>query len=102
MAMVRRVGPASAFKVAMVLYAILGLVLGIFVAFLSTIAGSLGGLAPTSNMPGGRLFGAGMGFGAIIFFPVLYGVFGGVFAAIGAVIYNLVAGLVGGLEVELE
>jgi hypothetical protein len=43
-----------------------------------------------------------MGFGAIIFFPVLYGLFGGIFAAIGAAIYNLVAGWVGGLEVEIS
>jgi hypothetical protein len=43
-----------------------------------------------------------MGLGAIIFFPLIYGLVGGVFAAIGAAIYNLVAGWVGGLEVEIS
>lgn len=103
MAVVRRVGPGSAFKVGLVLYAILGLVLGIFMAFLSTVAGSLGGLAmPGAGAPGSRLFGFGMGLGAIIFFPILYGIVGGVCAAIGAVVYNLVAGWIGGLEVDLS
>jgi hypothetical protein len=103
MAVVRRVGPGSAFKVGLVLYAILGLVLGIFMAFISMVAGSLGGLAmPAGGAPGSRLFGFGMGMGAIIIFPILYGVIGGVFAAIGAVVYNLVAGWVGGLELDIE
>lgn len=101
MAVVRRVGPGSAFKIGLVLYAILGLVLGIGMAFLSTIAGSLGGLG-SPDLHGSRLFGFGMGFGAIIFFPILYGVFGGVVAAITAVVYNVVAGWVGGLEIDLS
>jgi hypothetical protein len=100
MAMVRRIGPGSAFKVGLVSYAILGLVLGIFMAFISLVAGSLAPLSQSA--PGAQFFRWGMGFGAIIFFPVLYGLFGGVFAAIGAGIYNLVAGLVGGLEVDIS
>jgi hypothetical protein len=43
-----------------------------------------------------------MGLGAIVFFPICYGLIGGVFAAIGALIYNLVAGWVGGLEVDIS
>ena len=110
MAIVRRVGPGSAFKVGLVLYALMGLVLGICMAFVSMVAGSLGGLGhspvPGSGGTGGswdaRSFGLGMGLGAIIFFPVIYGLIGGVFAAIGAAVYNLVAGWVGGLEVDIN
>lgn len=101
MAIVRRVGPGSAFKVGLVVYAMLGLVLGVFMALVSLVAGSLAPLSQ-SAAPGAQFFRFGMGFGAIIFFPILYGVFGGVFAAIGAAIYNLVAGWVGGLEVDIS
>ena len=101
MAIVRRVGPGSAFKIGLVLYGIIGLLLGIVMACVSMVAGSLGNLGQ-SAVPGARVLGLGMGFGAIIVFPLLYGVIGGVFAAIGAAIYNLVAGWVGGLEIDIS
>lgn len=101
MAIVRRVSPGSAFKIGLVSYAILGLVLGICMALFTMVAGSLTPLNQ-SAAPGSQFLRLGMGFGAIIFFPLLYGVFGGVFAAIGAAIYNLVAGWVGGLEVDIS
>jgi len=102
MATLKRVGPGSAFKIGLITYALLGLVLGIFAASISAILGSLGGALGQSAAPGAKLFGLGMGFGAIIFFPICYGLIGGVFAAIGALIYNLVAGWVGGLEVDIS
>jgi hypothetical protein len=101
MTTLKRVGPGSAFKIGLVTYAILGLVLGIFMAFISMVAGNLASLGQ-SAAPGAKLFGFGMGFGAIIFFPICYGIIGGIFAAVGAVIYNLVAGWVGGLEVDIS
>jgi hypothetical protein len=70
-------------------------------AFISMVAGNLGSMSQ-SAAPGARLFGFGMGLGAIIFFPICYGLIGGIFAAIGAFIYNLVAGWVGGLEVDIS
>ncbi len=99
MATVKRIGPGSAFKVGLVTYAILGLILGGITAFLSMVAGSLGSLS--SEAVGARAFGFGLGLGAVIVFPIVYGLVGGVAAAIGAVIYNLVAGWVGGLEVDI-
>ena len=101
MAIVRRVGPGSAFKVGLTLYAILGLVLGIFMAFFSMVAGSVGALSH-SAVPGSQAFGFGLGIGAIIVFPICYGLIGGIFAAVGAAIYNVVAGWVGGLEVDIS
>ena len=101
MATVKRVAPGSAFKIGLVMYAILGLVLGIFMAFISMVVGTVGYLGE-SAAPGAKLLGFGMGFGAIILFPIGYGIIGGIFAAIGAAIYNLVAGWVGGLEVDIS
>jgi hypothetical protein len=101
MATVKRVGPGSAFKVGLVLYGILGLCVGIFMALFSMVAGSLTSMAG-ADMPAARMLGFGMGFGAIILFPVIYGVMGGIFAALGAILYNLVAGMVGGLEVDIS
>ena len=101
MATVKRVAPGSAFKIGLAMYAILGFVLGIFMAFISMVVGTVGSLGE-SAAPGAKLLGFGMGFGAIILFPICYGVIGGIFAAIGAAIYNLVAGWVGGLEVDIS
>ena len=102
MATVKRIGPGSAFKIGLITYAILGLVLGIFMAGISGIMGSLAGTLSQSAVPGARFLGFSTGLGAIIFFPIVYGLVGGVFTAIGAVIYNLVAGWVGGLEVDIS
>jgi len=93
MATVKRVGPSSAFKVALVTYGILGLFLGVVMACVSKVTGS--GTGP-------RAFGFGLGFGAIIVFPIAYGIVGGIGAAISAAFYNLVAGWIGGLEVDIS
>ena len=101
MATVKRVGPGSAFKIGFVMYGILGLVIGIFVAFISMVAGPLGPFGQTA-VPGAKLMGFGMGIGAVIFFPVCYGIVGGIGGAFSAVMYNVVAGWVGGLEVDIS
>ena len=101
MATLSRVGPGSAFKVGGVVYALLGLIVGICVALFSMVARSLTGMmgpdAPTT-----RMMGFGMGFSAIFIFPIMYGIVGGIGGAIGAAIYNLVAGWVGGIEVDIR
>lgn len=102
MATLKRIGPGSAFKVGLVTYAILGLIIGACFAFFSMIAGSLGSLSGSEAGAGARALGLGMGLGAVIIAPILYGIIGGIFAAIGAFIYNLVVGWVGGLEVDIS
>jgi Transmembrane domain of unknown function (DUF3566) len=100
MTTVKRIGPGSAFKVGLVVYAFLGLIIGICMALFSMVAGSLGSLA--GGAPGARALGFGFGLSAIIIFPILYGIIGGIAGAIGAVVYNLAAGWVGGLEVDIS
>ncbi len=103
MAVIKRVDVGSAFKVGLVVYAFLGFFIGLIVAGLSMIAGSLGSLAGGGGgIIGPRGFGAGFGFASIIIFPILYGVIGGVVLSIVAAIYNLAAGWVGGLQVDVE
>lgn len=101
MATLKRVGPGSAFKIGLVLYAFLGLIVGICMALFSMMAGSLGGMAGAAT-PGARALGFGFGLASIIIFPLMYGIIGGIGGAISAALYNLVAGWVGGLEVEIN
>jgi len=77
MATLRRVGPGSAFKVGLVVYAFLGLLVGICMALFSMVAGSLTGMAG-ADATTAKMMGFGMGFGAIIIFPILYGIIGGI------------------------
>ncbi len=96
MAVVNRIGPASAFKVGLVAYGLLGLILGVLCG-LMIVAGS--SFAKSLHVPFG---GAYMGLFAVILCPILYGILGGIFAVIAALIYNLASGWVGGLEVDIR
>ncbi len=94
MAVVKRVEPLSAFKVGIVVYGFVGLIIGGVVALI-TLAGTS---IARSGLP---IAGFGMGIAAIILCPILYGIIGGIAAVIAALLYNLAAGWVGGLEVDL-
>ena len=95
MAIVRRIAPGSAFKVGLVVYAFLGLIVGV-VCSLLVLTGAP--FARQAHMP---FVGTFVGLFAVILCPILYGIIGGVAAAIGAAIYNLASSWVGGLEVEI-
>jgi hypothetical protein len=101
MATVKRIGPGSAFKVGLVLYAFLGLIVGVIMALVSMMVGSLGSV-PEASLPAVKALGFGLGIGSIIIFPIFYGIIGGIGGAISAFLYNLIAGWVGGLEVEIN
>ena len=94
MTVLKRISPASAFKVGLVVYGILGLILGVIC---SLIAVSGVHFASHRHMPIASRFGIF----AVILCPILYGIFGAVAAAIGSAIYNLAAGWVGGVEVDI-
>jgi hypothetical protein len=95
MAVVKRIGPASAFKIGLVSYGLLGLIAGVFCSLIALAGISF---APHTRMP----FAGAMGLFAVILCPIVYGIIGGIAAVIGAAIYNLAASWVGGLQVEIN
>jgi len=94
----KRIGPWSCAKVSMVLYAVMGLLVGLMFSFFGLVLGSLG---TGSDIPTGAI-GALFGVGAIIILPIFYGVLGFITGALTAWVYNLIAQYVGGLEIDLE
>jgi hypothetical protein len=90
---VRRVGALSAAAVLAVVYAMLGLLVGIAVAAASF-------LAPATPIP--FLRGPLLGALAIVALPVAYAAIGFVLGLVGAAAYNLAARLVGGIRLLLE
>jgi hypothetical protein len=96
MATVKRIGPGSAFKVGLALYGVVGLIVGLIFGLISMLGGTLA-LPAQAGM-----FGVFFGVGAIIIWPLCYGIGGGIVAAISAAFYNLIAGWVGGLEVDIS
>jgi hypothetical protein len=93
---IKRFAPLSVGKVAGVLYAAMGLVVGLIVSFAAVIGG-FAGHSDFSALTGGLV-----GIGAIIILPIFYGVLGLVVAIIAAWLYNLAAGFVGGIEIDVQ
>jgi hypothetical protein len=98
MTTIKRFDPMSVGKLSGLTYLVLGLFFGVIFALMSLVGAGLGAAASGSNQP---WFGALFGVGAVIFFPIFYGILGFLSGLIGAVIYNVVAGWIGGIQVEL-
>lgn len=97
---IRRVGPLSCAKVGGLLYAVMGLVAGVFFALFSSIFSAAG---MWTDMPDGAgMMGLFFGVGAIVVLPICYGILGFLTALIGAAIYNVLAGVVGGVEIDVQ
>lgn len=98
MTVLRRINPASAFKLGLLVNGFLGLILGAFCTVVSIAGVAFARQAHIS------LFGVGgayMGLFGVILCPILYGIIGGIGAAIGAALYNVASRWIGGLEVDL-
>lgn len=93
---IKRVVPMSVAKIAAIIYAVIGLLIGAFVS-LFAIGGAM--FMPEGE---GGMFGALFGVAAIVMLPIFYGVLGFVGTFIGALIFNAAAGLVGGVEIEVQ
>lgn len=95
----KRIGPLSLAKISGILYAIIGLVAGFFIAAMAFIGAALG-----SNFDGGGRAFPGILIGAVAIFaaPILYGLMGFLSGLVSAVVYNLLTGVIGGVELEFE
>lgn len=89
---ITRVGPLSVAKVAGLLYAIIGLLFGVFIS-LFAMAGFAAG---ANDSP----FRAVFGVGAVILLPIFYGCLGFVMTLIMSWLFNIVVGITGGVEVD--
>lgn len=93
----KHIGVLSMAKISAVMYAAIGLLLGLGMA----AAFSLVPMArDNSGLPG--FLAPMLGIGSVVVMPIMYGAAGLVIGAISAVIYNLFAGIVGGVELDLE
>lgn len=70
---------------------LIGLIAGIFVALASTAV-------PTT--PDGGYLGLVFGFGAILIFPLFYGISGFIGGIIGSFLFNIIAKISGGIELH--
>ena len=89
---IRRISIRSAFKLAMILYGLIGFLVGLVLAVAATVE------VPPGTEP--NLL-TRLGFWSIAVFPVLYGLAGGFTAAVAVALYNAGASLVGGLRIDL-
>jgi hypothetical protein len=95
MAVLKRIDPASAFKVGSATYALVGLIAGVFCGVIALAGISPG---PHPRMP----WAGSLGLLAVVVCPIMYGLIGGIAAVVSTLIYNLAARFVGGLSVEIN
>ena len=88
---ISRIAPKPLAKVSGLLYAIFGVIPGVFFFLIS--------LVPHGPNGGPGVFA---GVAALIFLPIVYGGMGYICGYIGAWIYNFAAKKVGGIEIETE
>ncbi len=88
---IRRISIRSAFKLAMVLYGLIGFLVGLVLAVAASVE------PPPGSEPN---ILTRLGFWSIAVFPVLYGLAGGLTAAVAVALYNAGASLVGGLRLD--
>jgi hypothetical protein len=96
---IKRVGPLSVAKMAAVLYAGIGLLVGAVFALIG-----MAGLATQlgSDHAGSAFLGPLFGVGAIVILPICYAIGGFIFALIMAAIFNLASGITGGIEIDVQ
>ena len=98
---IRRVGVLSLARIMAILYAGIGFIGGaIFACFALLGVGMATAARHDASLP--SFVPALFGVGAVILFPIMYGIMGFVGGVLTGWLYNLCAGFVGGVELEME
>lgn len=94
---IARVGVMSVAKIAAVVYAVIGLIPGVFLAL-----GILVGVSTSGEFGSGPGPRSGVLFGiiALIASPIAYAILGFIFGALGALVYNFMASKIGGVVID--
>jgi hypothetical protein len=95
---VTRIAPVSLAKVLGCIYAVMGLVFGLVLALIASVAGQWGGATDTMPPFMAMMFGVG----SIVTLPIVYGVLGFVGGVLTAAVYNVVARAIGGIEIDVR
>lgn len=90
----KRIGVLSVGVILGIMYAIFGLIAGLFISFFAIVAASV--------FPDAGFVGIFFGVGAVIALPIFYGILGFISGIIMAAMYNFVAKLTGGVEMEFD
>ena len=100
---IKRVDVGSLVKICFVVYAILGLIVGLVYVIVALAASSLLDLAgATEGTALLRIAATGAGILLVPLFALFYGIVGALAGLIGGVVYNLVSKALGGLRLSLE
>ena|ERR1700680_4872885 len=89
---IRNINPLQYAIVVAVLYALIGVIVGICFGLFSMAAGAM---FRSGGMPG-------FGWLSVIIFPILYAVLGFIIGLIVSFLYNVVAGWTGGIELTFS
>jgi hypothetical protein len=98
---VKRIDLWTLFRLAFFIYAAIGLIIGLFYAFILAIASSFGDVLADEGLPGMGLITGVVGVVMVPVFSFIYGAMGAVVITIGGAIFNLVSRLSGGIRFDV-
>ena len=100
---IKRLDVASVVRICFVMYAILGVVVGlVYVVFALLFSSFMDLTGAFEDSPLFRVAATGVGMLLVPLFALIYGLIGALAGLIGGVVYNLVAKALGGVKLTME
>jgi len=99
---ITRIDLWSLFKVVFLLYAAMGVVIGLFYWFVLMVAGSIGTAFAEEEIPGLGVLGGVLGIFLVPVMAFFYGAFSSVMITIGGALFNLAARFTEGIGFDAE